>query len=111
MKVYEKLVIDMRSGEIVEEKSFDYQGPVARCFGSNDPPPTSTSYVQSPEQRQMFQMISPLAAILARAGMAQRLQQPRMYNPGGMFTPQSPMMTNQWWSNPSQGMGFRYGGK
>jgi len=33
MKIYEKLVIDMRSGEVLEEHSFEYSGPIAHCGG------------------------------------------------------------------------------
>lgn len=31
MKVYEKVVIDIESGAILEERSFQYTGPLARC--------------------------------------------------------------------------------
>ena len=36
MKIYSRVVIDIDSGRIVAEESFDYQGPIARCdlFGS-----------------------------------------------------------------------------
>jgi hypothetical protein len=33
MKVYEKIVIDMITGEVLEEVSYDYQGPIAECKG------------------------------------------------------------------------------
>ncbi|WP_440997651.1 hypothetical protein [Arhodomonas sp. SL1] len=36
MKVYEKLVIDMTTGEVLEEVSYDYEGPVAACKGGGD---------------------------------------------------------------------------
>lgn len=31
MKVYNKVVIDIKSGEIIEEEAFEYSGPVAGC--------------------------------------------------------------------------------
>ena len=34
MKVYTKLVIDMTTDEILEEESFEYNGPVAQCGSS-----------------------------------------------------------------------------
>jgi hypothetical protein len=40
MKIYTKVVIDIDSGEVIEEQAFEYQGPVARCWesgGDNSP--------------------------------------------------------------------------
>ncbi len=34
MKIYERVVIDMTSGEVLEEESFEYSGEVAWCGGS-----------------------------------------------------------------------------
>ena len=34
MKIYTKLVIDMTTDQILEEESFEYNGPVAQCGGS-----------------------------------------------------------------------------
>lgn len=33
MKIYTKVVMDMRTGEILEEESFKYTGPIAECKG------------------------------------------------------------------------------
>jgi len=33
MKVYTHLVIDMATDEVLEEQSYNYEGPVAQCFG------------------------------------------------------------------------------
>lgn len=33
MKVYTRLVIDMNTDEILHEESYNYEGPVAQCFG------------------------------------------------------------------------------
>jgi hypothetical protein len=33
MKIYERVVIDMESGRVLEEESFEYAGPIARCDG------------------------------------------------------------------------------
>lgn len=33
MKVYEKIIISMKSGRVIEEQSFDYEGNVALCGG------------------------------------------------------------------------------
>jgi hypothetical protein len=40
MKVYTKIVIDIDSGQVLEEQSFEYEGPVALCYesgGGNSP--------------------------------------------------------------------------
>ena len=41
MKIYEKVVIDMSTMDVVEEVSHEYEGPMALCCGggSPDPPP------------------------------------------------------------------------
>lgn len=33
MKIYTKITIDMNTGKTVEEKFYEYSGPVALCFG------------------------------------------------------------------------------
>ena len=38
MRIYEKLVIDMDSGKVLEEVSYDYHGPIAKCDGGGDGP-------------------------------------------------------------------------
>ena len=40
MKIYTKIVIDIATGEIKEEESFDYSGPIAEC-GGGAPEPSS----------------------------------------------------------------------
>ena len=34
MKIYTKLVIDMATDEVLEQESFEYNGPVAQCGSS-----------------------------------------------------------------------------
>ena len=36
MRVYTKIVIDMESLEVLEENSYEYQGPVSRCDGGGN---------------------------------------------------------------------------
>lgn len=36
MKIYNKLVLSIETGEIIEEDSFDYSGPVAQCGGGGE---------------------------------------------------------------------------
>jgi len=43
MKIYNKIIIDMVTGETIFEESYEYQGPVVECKGggASVPPPTS----------------------------------------------------------------------
>lgn len=43
MKIYQKLVIDMKSGQALEEQSFDYSGRVALCGGGGGGGDTETT--------------------------------------------------------------------
>ena len=56
MKVITKTVIRISDGKILEEESFDYNGPIAECKGGG----SKVKYEQSPEQRQLFQMMMPM---------------------------------------------------
>ena len=50
MKIYTKLVIDMTTDKILEEESFEYNGPVARCGssgGGGGSQPANTTNVQT----------------------------------------------------------------
>ena len=51
MKIYTKLVIDMTTDKILEEESFEYNGPVAYCGssggGGGSTPATNTTNVQT----------------------------------------------------------------
>lgn len=38
MKIYERLVLDVESGDILEELSYDYYGDVAECKGGKSAP-------------------------------------------------------------------------
>ncbi len=38
MKIYNKIVWD-KDGNVIEEDSYDYEGPLALCGGSPPPPP------------------------------------------------------------------------
>lgn len=46
MKIYERIVIDLASGETLEESSYTYQGPVALCIGGGSGGGSSTQTVQ-----------------------------------------------------------------
>lgn len=63
MKIYNKVVIDMVSGDVIEEDSFEYDGAIAECKGGSSQ--TKTEYVQSPEQRQVFAEVLPIIQEMA----------------------------------------------
>lgn len=48
MKVYNKIVIDMDSSEIVEEDSFEYHGPLALCINFSSNHSSGQSYMMDP---------------------------------------------------------------
>lgn len=52
MKIYTKLRIDA-SGKVLEEESFEYQGPVAYCKGGSDAPPGPTATEEGLTSTQM----------------------------------------------------------
>ena len=43
MKIYSKITIDMKSGQTLEEQSFDYEGDLALCFGGGGGGDTETT--------------------------------------------------------------------
>lgn len=45
MKIYTKVVMDIRTGKILEEELFEYQGPIAECKGGGSSTTTSTTNV------------------------------------------------------------------
>lgn len=59
MKVYSKLVIDIETGEVLEEESFEYSGPVARAGGGDVkvPGPTPEQKAAQREQTEMNQFM------------------------------------------------------
>ena len=48
MKVYTKVVIDIESGDILEEHSYEYDGPIAECKGGSAPKHTTTTQKTEP---------------------------------------------------------------
>ena len=56
----------MESLKTVHEESYEYEGELALCGGSSG----GTDYVQSPEQRQIYGYLAPLAQIMSQRGQA-----------------------------------------
>ena len=58
MKIYDKIVIDMESGEVIEEDSHEYSGEVALCKGDTTvqaPQPTAEEIALQREQLNILQ--------------------------------------------------------
>jgi hypothetical protein len=58
MKIYDKIVIDMESGEVIEEDSHEYSGEVALCKGGTTvqaPQPTAEEIALQREQLNILQ--------------------------------------------------------
>lgn len=66
MKVYTKVVIDMKSLETLYEESYEYKGEIAHCGGSSG----GVEYAQSPEQREIYGYLAPMAQMMSQRGMA-----------------------------------------
>jgi hypothetical protein len=59
MKIYKKIRIDIETGAVTHEDSFEYEGPLALCGGGKGGgSQTRTEYVQSPEQRQVYNALN-----------------------------------------------------
>lgn len=70
MKIYTKLRIDICTGEVLDEESFEYNGVVALAKGGGSPPPvTQTTYTQSPEERQMLALAMPVIQQIQQAAL------------------------------------------
>jgi hypothetical protein len=57
MKIYNKLVLDIESGTVLDEDSFEYSGPIAHCGGGSAAPivmPSPTEEALNAEQLQML---------------------------------------------------------
>lgn len=48
MKIYEKIVIDMATGETIEEQAYEYAGPVAELKGGKGSVPSTTTTEVTP---------------------------------------------------------------
>ena len=58
MKIIRKCVIEIGTGKILEEDSFEYEGPIARCKGGGGSR-TEVRYTASPEQRALYSAMYP----------------------------------------------------
>lgn len=67
MKVITKSVIDMETGKVLEQDSYEYDGPVAECKKGGGGG-GSTQYVQSPEARKMLRKMMPAVSKIGQAG-------------------------------------------
>lgn len=56
MKVITKVVIDIETGEVLEEESYEYEGPIAECKGGG----STVTYQQSPEQKRLLDAVMPI---------------------------------------------------
>lgn len=58
MKIYQTLITDIESGDILHEDSFEYSGPLALCGGGGSaPPPVLPSAEERALQREQLQML------------------------------------------------------
>jgi hypothetical protein len=67
MKIYKKIRIDIETGAVTHEDSFEYEGPLALCGGGKGGG-TKTEYAQSPEQRAVYGALMPTISRIGSAG-------------------------------------------
>ena len=85
MKIHTKIVIDLASGEVLEDEGYEYDGPVAEAGGSPPSQPDTTTQIQEPwEQQKPF-----LEKGFARAE-ADVFNRPLEFFPSSTVTPYSP---------------------
>jgi len=65
MRIYNSVTIDIETGEIEAEDSYEYDGPVAGCKGG-----VETEIVQSPQAREALSAIMPALYRIGRLGGA-----------------------------------------
>jgi hypothetical protein len=68
MKIYKKIRIDIETGAVTHEDSFEYEGPLALCGGGKGGGSTKTEYAQSPEQQAGFNALMPTYQNIGSAG-------------------------------------------
>lgn len=56
----------METGEVIEEEYYDYNGPIAECKGGGG---STVTYTQSPEQAQIYRIISPVIGRIAQRAL------------------------------------------
>jgi len=65
MKIYNEVRIDIATGKTIYEDFCEYDGEIAECRSGGG----SVKYMQSPEQRQVFQLLMPLVEMMTGVGM------------------------------------------
>ena len=87
MKIYKSVTIDIETGEVLDEESFEYNGPVAECKGGSFDPAKvfdpanvwgeheggggmNTTIVSSPEARQLLEWLGPSLRRIGEMGGA-----------------------------------------
>lgn len=90
MKIYTKVVIDLKTDQVIEQESYEYQGPIAQCisFGKQESKSEPTQLpTWSPEQQQVFQTLWPkIMEGLGKGGVPSY--------PGQMSVPRTPEEQN-----------------
>lgn len=98
MKIITRGVIDWETGEVIEEESFDYCGPIAECKSSGSAPQPTDPYAQAGAQYGLATGTANYNAALNRTNSSNPLGSntwsvtghdgtPSSYSPGGAYGP------------------------
>lgn len=82
MKVYTKIVLDMADGRILEEESYEYDGPVAEAKGTVNVPPPSAE--EKGLMQKQIDLLTQQQAIIDQQLKQQNLLQPLFYEAAGI---------------------------
>jgi hypothetical protein len=111
MKIYKKIRIDIETGAVTHEDSFEYEGPLALCGGGKGGN-TKTEYVQSPEQQAVYSALMPTIQNIGYSGANRRplwdipstpsaptAPQYTSPSPQGYNVPDAVAPTQNWWDS------------
>jgi hypothetical protein len=111
MKIYKKIRIDIETGAVTHEDSFEYEGPLALCGGGKGGS-TKTEYAQSPEQQAVYNALMPTISRIGSAGAsgsplwkipqtpsAPTAPQYTSPSPQGYNVPDAVAPTQNWWDS------------
>jgi hypothetical protein len=98
MKVITRSVIDIKTGKVLKQDSYEYEGPIAKCFGSSG---GDVTYAQSPQQAAMYELLWPMLSKMSSfaTGMPWQKNMPSSQDGGQNNGQSNGMPTNETWSD------------
>lgn len=96
MKVYEFVKIDMSSGEVLEEISYEYEGPVALCGGGNSGTIGFPAYMQDFHDSMLGDLSSsPVLSVTVGSALETLVEGSTPYDGETAYDPDTALTANQ----------------